>query len=204
MSAERRLGAQLAFIEEIDRLKNIERRSRLFDGSRRENSAEHSWHVAIAALVLAEHADEKIDVSRVVAMLLLHDLVEIDAGDTFLYDETAAAEKTERESRAAARLFGLLPDEQGRHFAALWCEFEDGKTREARFAAAIDRVLPVLHNTHHRGALWREHGVSQARVVAKNRGIGRAAPRLWTAIHRRIREVFPPTEDDVAPGRSST
>ena len=137
MSSEKRLAAQFAFIEEIDRLKSVERRSKLFDGSRRENAAEHSWHVALTALVLAEHAEEEIDVSRVVKMLLLHDLVEIDAGDTFLYDEAAAADKADREALAAERLFGLLPHKQQTDFEALWREFEDGKTEEARFAAAM-------------------------------------------------------------------
>lgn len=189
-TAEERLSRQLGFVEEIDRLKRIDRRSKLMDGSRRENSAEHSWHVALAALTWAEHSEEEINSARVVAMLLLHDLVEIDAGDTFLYDEVGAAEKQAREAAAATRLFGLLPEDQGRDFRALWEEFEARETPEARFAAAVDRSLPVLHNTRNGGELWAEHGIDRERVRARNAHIAEGSQRLWRRIDWRIRRAF--------------
>lgn len=185
-----RLGRQICFLEEADHLKTVRRQSVLVDGSRRENSAEHSWHVALAALVLEEHADEPVDIARVVTLLLLHDVVEIDAGDTFLYDEAANRDKREREERAAERLFGLLPSEQRETLRNAWREFEDRSTPEARFAAAIDRLLPVLHNTHHGGALWKERGVTQERVIERNRPMAKAAPRLWRWAESRIRAAF--------------
>lgn len=185
-----RLGRQIRFLEEADRLKIVRRQSVLLDGSRRENSAEHSWHVALAALVLQEHADEPVKIDRVVTLLLLHDLVEIDAGDTFLYDDAANRDKREREERAAERVFGLLPSEQREILRDAWREFEDQRTPEARFAAAVDRLLPVLHNTHHDGALWKERGVGRARVIERNRPMARAAQRLWRWAESRIHAAF--------------
>src|SRR6516165_1178949 len=137
-----RLRRQLEFILEIDRLKSVLRRSYLIDSDRHENSAEHSWHLGVAAMVLAEHAKEKIDVGKVIHLVLVHDLVEIDAGDTFIYDDAANVGKAAREQKAANRLFGLLPEEQAQTFMALWREFEHRQTPESKFAFALDRLMP--------------------------------------------------------------
>jgi putative hydrolase of HD superfamily len=186
MSPDDRLAAQLEFLLEADRLKQIERRTTIVGGARRENSAEHSWHLALFALVLAEHADEPIDLTRVLTMLLLHDLVEVDAGDTFIYDDDGLASKAEREQAAADRLFGLLPAEQGAALRAMWEEFEERATPDARFAGALDRLQPVLLNHANDGGPWREHGVEAARIRAVNRRIEDGSGALWAAALRRI------------------
>ena len=159
-----RLAQQLAFIVEIDRLKGIIRRAPLIDGSRRENSAEHSWHLALMAMVLAEYIDEPVDVGRTIRLVLVHDIIEIDAGDTFAYDLSGYADKAEREERAAGRIFGLLPGDQAAEFRALWDEFEAGRTAEARFANALDRLMPLLHNYLNEGGVWRENGIGADKV----------------------------------------
>jgi putative hydrolase of HD superfamily len=185
-----RLGAQLAFLVEIDRLKLIERRSYIADASRRENSAEHSWHLAMLALVLSEHADARVDLARVVAMVLVHDIVEIDAGDVFVYaDEAAHAAKLEREVLAAERIFALLPDDQAPTFRALWEEYEEGTTDDARFAASLDRLQPLLLNIAAGGTTWREHGITADRVVERNAVIGDGAPLLWERARELIRDA---------------
>src|SRR5262249_50705513 len=143
-----RLARQIAFIIEIDKAKQVLRQTLLMDGSRLENDAEHSWHLAVMALLLAEYAGEAVDLLRVLKMVLIHDLVEIDAGDTFVYDVEALATRREREERAADRIFGLLPADVEEEFRALWEEFEAQATPEARFAAALDRLQPLLHNYH--------------------------------------------------------
>ena len=155
------------------------RQSYLVGAERRENSAEHSWHVAVMAVVLAEHANARVDVGRVVTMLLVHDVVEVDAGDTYVYDPAGAADKAERERRAAARLFGLLPPDQGAELRALWQEFEAAESADARFAAALDRLMPVLHNVHTGGRSWREHGITADQVIGRNRGIAEGSEALW-------------------------
>ena len=177
--ASDRLHDQIRFILEIDRLKGVLRRSYLLDGSRRENSAEHSWHVAVMAAVLAEHANEPVDIGRVVRMLLAHDIVEVDAGDTFAYDDAGAESKAERERQAAARIFGLLPRDQGDELRLLWEEFDAARTADARFAAALDRLMPVLHNVHTRGRSWREHGVTADRVIGRNARMADGSRELW-------------------------
>jgi putative hydrolases of HD superfamily len=185
-----RLDHQLAFILEIDRLKLIERRTFVTDASRRENSAEHSWHLAMLALVLSEYAGEGIDLARVIAMVLVHDIVEIDAGDVFVYaDEAAQIAKVERETRAAERIFALLPDDQEPVFRSLWEEYEQGTTETARFAAALDRLQPLLLNVAAGGATWREHGISADRVLERNAPIGDGAPRLWARAREMIRDA---------------
>lgn len=185
-----RLAQQIAFIVECDRLKTILRQNWIIDGSRAENDAEHSWHIAVMALLLAEHADAKVDVARVVGMLLVHDIVEIDAGDTFIYDAAGHADKDEREQRAADRLFGLLPPDQAEHFRGLWDEFEARQTPEARFAAAIDRLQPVLLNCMTEGKAWRRHGVTADKVVALNSGrIGDVSQSLWDYARGMIEEA---------------
>lgn len=182
------LAQQLAFVAECDRLKSVLRQTTLCDSSRRENSAEHSWHLALAAVVLAEHAAEPVDVARVVRMVLVHDLVEIDAGDTFAYDAAANVDRHSRERRAAERIFGLLPDVQGAELRALWEEFEAGETADARFAVALDRLQPLLANHHSQGGSWRAHGVTRAQVMARMRPIERALPALWPVVLEVVRE----------------
>lgn len=184
-----RLERQVRFLLEADALKHVERRSWLVDGSRRENSAEHSWHVALLALVLSEHAEEPVDALRVVQMMILHDLVEIDAGDTFRYDDAGAKDKAEREARAADRLFALLPPDQGRTLRALWEEFEAGESPEARFAAAVDRLMPLLQGHATEGRTWREHGVTADRVRQRNAPIGDASKALGELAHARIEDA---------------
>ncbi|MGE5505466.1 MAG: HD domain-containing protein [Actinomycetota bacterium] len=162
---DQRLVRQIGFVLEIDKLKAITRQTMLVDGSRRENDAEHSWHIATMAFVLAEYADEAVDIGRVAQMLLLHDLVEIDAGDAFIHDEAAQAAKAELEVKAAQRIYGLLPPGQGAAMAALWHEFEARESAEARFAHSLDRLQPILHNFATRGGTWQEHGVTADRVA---------------------------------------
>ena len=184
-----RLDQQVTFLLEADGLKQILRMTAILGGSRRENTAEHSWHLALFALVLAEHADEPVDVGRVIPMLLVHDLVEIDAGDTFAYDEAGYETKAERERAAADRLFGILPEGQGRDLRALWEEFEAGESPDARFATAVDRLQPLLLNHANDGGPWREHGISRERVVARNSPIGDGSSALWELARERIDEV---------------
>jgi len=175
-----RLDLHMQFLIEIDRLKSVLRRTRLFDNSRQENVAEHGWHVAIMAMALAEYSNEPIDVNKVVRMALVHDIVEIDAGDTFLYDEAAGKVKEEAERRAAERIFGLLPLDQAREIRSLWEEFEARNTPEARFAAAIDRLEPMLQNALTAGHAWKEHNVRKSQILGKNRPIVEAGSReLW-------------------------
>lgn len=170
---------QIAFLREADRLKGVIRRSYVLGGERRENTAEHCWHVALAALLLAEHAAAPVQVARVVEMLLVHDLVEIDAGDTFVYDPLAGDDKAERERAAAERLFGVLPATQAAHLRGIWEEFEARETPDARFAAALDRLLPILHNLWSEGRSWQEHGVAISQVIEVNRHMAAGAPALW-------------------------
>jgi len=185
-----RLSRQIGFVREIDKLKAVFRQTWLLDGSRKENDAEHSWHLATMAMLLGEHAAEPgIDVARVVRMTLVHDLVEIDAGDTFVYDEAGARDKARREQAAADRLFALLPPDQAAEMRALWEEFEARQTPEARFAAALDRLQPLLHNYYTQGAAWREHGVKLAQVLDRNRHMAEGAPRLWAFAERLIRDA---------------
>ncbi len=178
------IAAALTFFMEADRLKSVERRNRLADGSRRENTAEHSWHLGIAAMVLAPYASEQIDVGMAVAMALVHDIVEIDAGDTFAYDESEeAATKRAREEAAADRLFGLLPTATGQRFRDLWEEYERGDTAEARFVMAIDRLAPMMLNLAEGASTWREYGINRSRVVARNgHHIEKSLPDAWSLV----------------------
>ncbi len=174
-----RLEQQLRFLLEMDKLKSILRQSPLLAVDRFENSAEHSWHIALMAVVLAEHAAAPVDICRVVTMLLVHDIVEIDAGDTFAYDPRAAVDKAEREIRAADHLFGLLPADQAAPLRSLWEEFEAAETAEARFANAVDRLMPALHNYHSGGGSWQRHHVTLPRVVRRLSPIADGSPALW-------------------------
>ena len=179
MTGGERLEGQLRFLVELDRAKSVLRRTYVTDGTRRENSAEHMWHLALAVLVLAEHAEAPVDVARVLTMVLIHDIVEIDAGDTFLYDEAARAGQAEREQAAADRLYGMLPADQGLELRRLWEEFEARETADARFAAAVDRLQSVLLNLATEGRTWREHGVTADRVRAANAHMARGSSTLW-------------------------
>ena len=166
-----KLKQQIEFIKEIDRLKLIIRRSLICGGERRENSAEHSWHLAMCAITLSEHANEPVNVMRVVKMVLLHDIVEIDAGDTFVYDTKGYEDKEEREQKAADRLFGLLPDSQRDEFMALWHEFEARESADAKFANALDRTMPLIHNYLAEGGSWKTHNVNRAMVDSLSHNI---------------------------------
>lgn len=184
-----RLQKQIEFILEIDRLKNVLRRTKLTDGSRRENSAEHSWHLALMGLVLAEWSDDGVDVHKVLEMLLIHDVVEIDAGDTFIYDEGANVGKAERERIAAKRLFGLLPADQADKLIELWEEFEARQSPEARLAAAVDRMQPLLSNLMTGGYSWKKYGVEHAQVVDRTRSIEDASTQLWQYMRSQLEEA---------------
>ena len=182
MPQDANLEAQIAFLVEVDKLKSVLRRNYVIHGDRRENSAEHSWHVALFAMVLAEHSNEPVDINRVVKMLVIHDIVEADAGDTFIYDDAGKETQVVREERAADRLFGLLPRKQGELFRDLWDEFEAAATPEAKFAKAIDRFAAALHNykTHGRG--WNENGIGRNRVLAVNEYVRHGSATLWGKI----------------------
>ena len=184
-----RLQRQLAFLLEVDKLKQIFRQTYLLDETRKENDAEHSWHFAMFAIVLAEYAPAPVDMLKVIKMALVHDLVEIDAGDTFLYDEAGQADKAEREAKAADRIFALLPEEQGGELRALWEEFEAKETPEAKFAGAMDRIQPFLHNCHTCGRAWREHGIAADRVLQSNSHIAIGAPVLWDCVRELVEQM---------------
>ena len=180
------LDRQIAFIVEIDRLKNVLRQNALVDGSRRENSAEHSWHVAMMALVLADYAESPVEISRVVELLLVHDLVEIDAGDTFAYDTKGAETQAQREEAAATRIFGMLPEPLATRLRARWDEFAASETPEARFALALDRLMPMTHNALTEGSAWRANGVVADQVRRRAESITRGAPELGALAQRLI------------------
>ncbi|HTW03033.1 MAG TPA: HD domain-containing protein [Streptosporangiaceae bacterium] len=174
-----RLDQQIGFVREIDRLKGVLRQTMLAGPGRRENSAEHSWHLAMMAVTLAEHAPPGTDIARVTAMVLLHDLVEIDAGDLFVYADAAQQERQEAAERAAAdRIFALLPAGQADELRGLWDEFEERRTPEARFARALDRLQPMLANLTAGGGTWKEHGITADQVLAKVRLIEDGSPEL--------------------------
>jgi len=188
--AAQRLAKQVEFIVEMDRLKEIFRQTVLTQSRRAENDAEHSWHLCLCVITLAEHANTRdMDILRVLKMVILHDLVEIDAGDTFAYDTARMAGQHEREALAADRIFGLLPEDQGREFRALWDEFEERRTPEARFAAAVDRFQPMLLNVRTQGHAWKKHGVTQPRVIARNQHVAEGSVAVWEYAARMIQEA---------------
>ena len=164
-----RIEQQAAFAVEIDKVKNIFRQTWLADGGRKENDAEHAWHAALMAVLLAEYSNEPVDVLKVVKMLLIHDLVEIDAGDSYAYDEAAQATAHEREQKAADRIFGMLPEDQKEEFRSLWDEFEEYETPEARFAHVMDNFQPLLLNDAADGKGWKEHHDKRANIEKRNR-----------------------------------
>ncbi|GIQ57067.1 hydrolase [Flavobacterium collinsii] len=179
---------QIAFIKEIDKVKYIQRKTKLFHSDRNENDAEHSWHLALMAIVLAEHSDEPIDVLKVVKMVLIHDIVEIDAGDTFIYDSQKNHSNTDEERLAANRIFGLLPKKQAEELIAIWEEFEAGETNEAKFARSMDRLEPLLQNTSNNGGTWTEFGVSYDKVYEKKSVIKEGSKTLWSYAEGLINE----------------
>ncbi|MFO7278863.1 MAG: HD domain-containing protein [Thermoanaerobacterales bacterium] len=193
-----RLAAQVGFVLEADRLKSVLRRGHLADGSRLENSAEHSWTLALMAIVLAEHAAEPVDLATVLRMVVVHDIVEVDAGDTYVYDDAANSDRAEREERAADRIFGLLPPDQAAELRALWDEFEHGSSPEARFARSLDRFAGFLLNHASGGRSWRDNGVTADMIHARNERIGDGAPALWDEVRRRLADAV--AEGLVDPG----
>jgi putative hydrolase of HD superfamily len=175
----RRLDDQFAFIREIDKEKMIGRQTYISDAGRKENDAEHAWHMAIMTLLLSEYATEEIDVLRTISMLLIHDLVEIDAGDTYAYDEDAKKTQGDRERRAADRIYGILPEDQGRKLYELWLEFEERKTPEAKFAHAMDNIQPMMLNAATDGKAWVEHGVKLEQILRRNERTAEGSGVLW-------------------------
>lgn len=174
-----RLEKQMAFIREIDKEKQIFRQSYVTDGTRKENDAEHAWHMAIMTFLLSEYANEEIDVLKTIRMILIHDIVEIDAGDTYAYDDSAKATQKEREERAANRLFGLLPEDQAKDLRSLWDEFEAGETKEAKFARTMDNVQPLLLNDATGGKAWEEHNVPLSKIMKRNERTAKGSNALW-------------------------
>jgi putative hydrolase of HD superfamily len=189
MDGMTRLEQQLSFSRELDKLKQVLRQSLLMDGSRRENSAEHSWHLATLAMLMAEYSAEPVDITRVLKMLLVHDVVEIDAGDTFAYDTVNLATQNEREQKAADRLFGLLPQEQGSELRSLWEEFEHRVTPEAKYANALDRLQPLMQNFYSGGKSWMAHKVRREQVMARMDPVRIGMPGVWPVVMKIIDEA---------------
>lgn len=181
-----RLERQLSFLMEIDKQKEIIRQTYLADGSRKETDAEHAWHMAVMCMVLSEYANEPIDVAKTVMMLLTHDLVEIDAGDTYAYDVQGNATKRDRELKAADRIYGLLPEEQRDYLRALWDEFEAMETPEAKFANTLDKIQPVLLTDRAKGKSWLEHGVRKEQILGRNARTHEGSEVLWSHVRKLI------------------
>jgi putative hydrolases of HD superfamily len=183
-----RLLQQMEFLIEADRLKTIIRRNYIADGSKRENDAEHSWYFSLAVLILAEHSNNKIDICKVIKMAIIHDLVEIYAGDTFIYDEQGKETQKERERIASEKIFGLLPEDQKMQYIELWNEFEDNRTDESKFARSIDRIVPVLLNLKSGGMGWKENTIDYARVYEISSKIAGGSSTLWHYIKEQLEE----------------
>lgn len=179
---------QIEFIKEIDKIKYIQRRTKLFNGDRRENDAEHSWHLAMMAIVLSEHSNSKVDLLKVIKMVLIHDIVEIDAGDTFLFDTKKDHDDNEEERKCAERIFGMLPEQQGRELLEIWEEFEEGASDEAKFARALDNLEPVLQNASNNGGTWKEFDVKHDTVYDKKKVIQKGSDTLWDYTQRILSE----------------
>ncbi|WP_373217145.1 HD domain-containing protein [Ruminococcus sp. 5_1_39BFAA] len=176
---DERLKKQMDFILEVDKVKNIMRQTYLADGRRKENDAEHSWHLALMAVLLKEYAEEEVDLAKVIPMVLIHDLVEIDAGDTYAYDEVGAATKADRENKAADRIFGLLPEDQGQWLRGLWEEFEAYESPDAKFAHMLDNSQPLFLNDASDGKSWTEHQVRKSQIYKRNRKTGEGSEKVW-------------------------
>ncbi|ENJ1726409.1 TPA: HD domain-containing protein [Vibrio parahaemolyticus] len=185
-----RLEKQLALLIELDKLKSVLRRTRVKSAEGRlENSGEHSWHVALMAVLMKEHANAPVDICRVMKMLLIHDVVEIDAGDTFVYDTAATKEQAEKEIKAAERLFGMLPTDQGQELLALWQEFEAAQSDDAKYAKALDRLIPMLLNYHNNGQSWKENSVTREHALTINKRIEFGSVTLWDKAKELIEEA---------------
>ncbi|HCH5063522.1 HD domain-containing protein [Vibrio parahaemolyticus] len=185
-----RLEKQLALLIELDKLKSVLRRTRVKSAEGRlENSGEHSWHVALMAVLMEEHANAPVDICRVMKMLLIHDVVEIDAGDTFVYDTAASKEQAEKEIKAAERLFGMLPTDQGQELLALWQEFEAAQSDDAKYAKALDRLIPMLLNYHNNGQSWKENSVTREQALTINKRIELGSVTLWDKAKELIEEA---------------
>jgi len=182
------LSKQINFIKEIDKIKYIQRRTKLFNSNRHENDAEHSWHLAMMAIVLAEHSNTQIDILKVIKMVLIHDIVEIDTGDVFLHDTTLSHTNTEAETIAAKRIFGLLPQEQAEELISIWEEFEAGETNEAKFAKSMDRFEPLLQNASNQGGTWAEYNVSYDKVFDTAKGIQKGSETIWNYTENLLNE----------------
>lgn len=185
-----RVGQQLAFLIEVDKLKKVERRTPLSDASRLENSAEHSWHLIVSAMILREHMPVELDLLHALELLAVHDLVEIDAGDTFAYDRAEQQTRTQREMAAADRIFALLPPDQHSYVRRLWEEFEAHESAESRFANAMDRLQPLLQNAAANGGSWRDHDVGREQVLQRMAPIRSALPDLWPVVLNIIDRFF--------------
>lgn len=181
-----RLEKQLQFILEIDKVKKIIRQTPLSDASRKENDAEHSWHIALMAYLLQEYAEEPVEVSKVMLMVLIHDLVEIDAGDTYAYDEEGAKTKDERERKAADHIFGMLPEDQGMYLKVLWEEFEAYETAEAKYAHLLDNFQPLLLNDAAGGISWTEHQVKKSQIYKRNEKVEETSATIWKCMQDKI------------------
>ena len=183
---DERLKKQLDFILEADKVKNIMRQTYLADGKRKENDAEHSWHLALMAVLLKEYAPEEVDLSKVIPMVLIHDLVEIDAGDTYAYDAVGGATQHTREEAAAQRIYGLLPEDQGKYMRELWEEFEAQETPEAKFARTMDNFQPVILNDASKGKSWAEKGVHLSQILKRNARTGEGSEELWKYSYEKL------------------
>lgn len=182
----KKLQQQMIFIAEVDKLKNIFRRTILTDSSRRENDAEHSWHLALMAIVLEEYAAEPVNLGRVLAMVTVHDLIEIYAGDTFAFDAAANQDKAQREQAAAEKLFGMLDQEQGHKFRQLWEEFDAMNTADSRFAASLDRIQPFMHNVLTEGHTWKLGSVTKEQVYRRMAPVKTGTPALWPWLESQV------------------
>lgn len=179
---------QIEFIKEIDKLKYIQRRTKLLNSDRNENDAEHSWHLAMMAVILSQHSNVAVDILKVLKMVLIHDIVEIDAGDTFIYDTLKNHTNTNEELLAAKRIFGILPQKQAEEMIAVWEEFEEGKTDEAKFARSMDRLEPLLQNVSNNGGTWQEYNVDYKKVYEKKQIIAEGSAEIWTYAENLINE----------------
>ena len=185
---QERFRKQLAFILEIDKEKNILRQTHLTGHGRREDDADHAWHLAVMTWILREYSNQEIDIVRTILMVLIHDIVEIDAGDTYAYDAEAKKTEAERETKAAERIFGLLPEDQGRKLREIWEEFDAYETPEARFAHVMDNFQPMLLNNSNGGGDWREHGVNQSQVRQRNAKTGTGSEEIWSYMQEILAE----------------
>ena len=181
---------QISFIQEVDKLKHVLRINRLSDGSRRENTAEHSWHLSLMVMTLSDYAEGLIDITRALKIAIIHDIVEIDAGDTYAFDTEGHKDKHEREQKAAKRLFGLLPPEQEKEYRDLWEEYEETKTNESRFVAALDRLNPFMQHMGNRGLTWKEKKMSRSKLMTRMKDVEDYCPKLQKFMHSQIQKAI--------------